>query len=46
MPIAGLAFAELMAERIGLPIFRLTTDANSRCWPGTAPALARGERVR
>src|SRR5579863_8049783 len=38
LPVAGVAFAEVMAERTGLPAF-VDNDATSRCWPsiGTAP---------
>jgi glucokinase len=44
LPIAGLAFAEVMAERIGLPIF-VDNDANLALLAEYRHGAARGERV-
>ena len=44
LPIAGLAFAEVMAERIGLPIF-VDNDANLALVAEYRHGAAHGERV-
>jgi glucokinase len=44
LPIAGLAFAEVMAERIGLPAF-VDNDANLALLAEHRHGAARGERV-
>ena len=44
LPIAGLAFAEVMAERIGLPIF-VDNDANLALLAEYRHGAAHGERV-
>src|SRR5665213_4283579 len=44
LPIAGLAFAEVMAERIGLPAF-VDNDANVALLAEQRHGAARGERV-
>jgi glucokinase len=44
LPIAGLAFAEVMAERIGLPVFA-DNDANVALLAEARHGAARGERV-
>jgi glucokinase len=44
LPIAGLPFAEVMAERIGLPVF-VDNDANLALLAEYRHGAARGERV-
>lgn len=44
LPIAGLAFAEVMAERVGLPAF-VDNDANLALLAEHRHGAARGERV-
>jgi glucokinase len=44
LPIAGLAFADVMAERIGLPVF-VDNDANLALLAEHAHGAARDERV-